>query len=174
MLECYFMIFGLFLLCVWYRAGRYVFLFQLLRSVKESFFDSIFYTTGKPVLSLVTLGPGQAVLLLAWQATSSLWVTAWFWVKVAQSCPTLYNSKDDTFHGILQARILEWVAFPFSRGSSQPRDQTQVSLIAGGFFTSWATREAHDSIVRREESHYFATLRLMTGQRHLCCRFLLF
>ena len=39
-------------------------------------------------------------------------------------------------HGILQARILEWVAFPFSRGSSQPRDGTQVSPIAGGFFTS--------------------------------------
>ena len=39
-------------------------------------------------------------------------------------------------HGILQARILEWLAFPFSRGSSQPRDQTQVSQIAGGFFTS--------------------------------------
>ena len=47
-----------------------------------------------------------------------------------------------TVHGILQARILEWVAFPFSRGSSQPRDQTQVSCIAGGFFISWATREA--------------------------------
>jgi len=43
---------------------------------------------------------------------------------------------DYTFHGILQARILEWIAFPFSRGSSQPRDQTQVSCIAGGFFTS--------------------------------------
>ena len=42
-------------------------------------------------------------------------------------------------HGLLQARILEWVVFPFSRGSSQPRDQTQVSHIAGGFFTSWAT-----------------------------------
>ena len=38
--------------------------------------------------------------------------------------------------GILQARILEWVAFPFVRGSSQPQVQTQVSLIAGGFFTS--------------------------------------
>ena len=46
-----------------------------------------------------------------------------------------------TVHGILQARILEWVAFPFSRGSSQPRDQTRVSCIAGRFFTSWATRE---------------------------------
>ena len=42
------------------------------------------------------------------------------------------------------ARILEWVAFPSSKGSSQPRDQTQVSLIAGGFFTSWATREAQE------------------------------
>ena len=47
-----------------------------------------------------------------------------------------------TVHGILQARILQRVAFPFSRGSSQPRDQTQVSPIAGRFFTSWATREA--------------------------------
>ena len=45
-------------------------------------------------------------------------------------------------HGIFQARILEWVASPFSRGSSQSRDQTQVSHIAGGFFTIWATREA--------------------------------
>ena len=44
-------------------------------------------------------------------------------------------------HGILQARILERVAIPFSRGSSWPRDQTQVSYIAGRFFTIWATRE---------------------------------
>ena len=43
---------------------------------------------------------------------------------------------------ILQARILEWVAYPFSRGSSQPRNQTRVSCIAGGFFNNWATREA--------------------------------
>ena len=64
-------------------------------------------------------------------------------VKVAQSCPTLWDPMDYTVHGIFQVRILEWVAFPFSRGSSQPRDQTQISRIAGGFFTSWATREAH-------------------------------
>ena len=44
-------------------------------------------------------------------------------------------------HGIHQARILEWVAVPFSRGSSQPRDRTQVPHIAGRFSTSWATRE---------------------------------
>ena len=62
--------------------------------------------------------------------------------KVAQSCPTLCDPMGCIVHGILQARILEWLAFPFYRESSQPRDRTQVSLIAGGFFTSWATREA--------------------------------
>ena len=65
-------------------------------------------------------------------------------VKVAQSCLTLCDPMDYIIHGILQARILEWVAFPFSRGSSQPRDRTQVFHIAGGFFTSWATREAQE------------------------------
>ena len=65
-------------------------------------------------------------------------------MKIAQSCPALCNSMDYTVHGILQARILEWVAFPFSRRSSQPRDQTQVSHIVGWFFTSWATREAQE------------------------------
>jgi len=54
----------------------------------------------------------------------------------SQSCPTLCDPMDYTVHGILQARILEWVAFPFSRGSSQSRDRTQVSCIAAGFFTS--------------------------------------
>ena len=64
-------------------------------------------------------------------------------VKVAQLCLTLCDPMDCIVHGILQARILEWVAFPFSRGSSQPRDWTLVSHIASGFFTSWVTREAH-------------------------------
>ena len=85
--------------------------------------------------------------LLPLEIPSSLCLifTATLWgreVKVAQSCPILCNSMGYTVHGILQARILEWVAFPFSRGSSQPRDRTQVSRIAGRFFTSWATREA--------------------------------
>ena len=57
-------------------------------------------------------------------------------VKVSQSCPTLCDRMHYTVHGILQATILEWVAFPFSRGSSQPWDRTQVSRTAGGFFTS--------------------------------------
>ena len=52
-------------------------------------------------------------------------------VKVIHSCLTLCHPVDYTVHGILQARILKWVAFPFSRGYSQPRDQTQVSCIAG-------------------------------------------
>ena len=60
-------------------------------------------------------------------------------MKVAHSCLTLCDPMDNTVHGNLQARILEWVA-----GFSQPRDRTQVSHIAGGFFTSWATREAQE------------------------------
>ena len=69
----------------------------------------------------------------------------WMWKKwkslsrVPMDCSPLGSSV----HGILQARILERVAIPFSRGSSQPRDETQVSPIANGFFTSWAAREAH-------------------------------
>ena len=56
--------------------------------------------------------------------------------KVTQSCPTLCDPVDSAVHGILQARILEWVAFCFFGASSQPRDQTQVSHVAGRFFTS--------------------------------------
>ena len=66
----------------------------------------------------------------------------WFKVKVAQSCPTLCDPMDYIVHAILQVRILEWVVFPVSRESSQPRDWTQVSHSAGRFFTSWATKEA--------------------------------
>ena len=55
-------------------------------------------------------------------------------MKIVQSCLTLCDPMDYTVHGILQARTLEWMAFPFSRGSSQSRDQTQVSHIAGRFF----------------------------------------
>ena len=67
-------------------------------------------------------------------------------VKVDQLCPTLWDPTDgglpgSSVHGILQAR-LEWVAASFSRGSSWPRNQTQVSCTAGRFFTTGATREA--------------------------------
>ena len=66
---------------------------------------------------------------------------------VSQSCLTLGDPVNcslpgSSVHGILQARILEWVAILISRGSSRPRDRTQVFHIAGRFLTSWATREA--------------------------------
>ena len=69
------------------------------------------------------------------------------WVLVTWSCPTLCDPLDcsppgSSVHGILQARLLEWVATSFYRGSSQPRDQSQVFWIANRFFTFWATREA--------------------------------
>ena len=73
--------------------------------------------------------------------TSSAWLFLRMKVKVAQLCLTLFDTMDYTVHGILLARILEGTAIPFSRGSSQPRDWTGVSYIAGGFFSSWATRE---------------------------------
>ena len=63
-------------------------------------------------------------------------------LKVTQSCLTLCDPMDFTVHGILQARILEWVDFPFARGFSHPRDWTRVFCIVGGFFTIWAMREA--------------------------------
>ena len=82
------------------------------------------------------------------------------WVsEVAQSCQTLCDPVDcsppgSSVHGILQARILEWIAISFSRGSSRPRDWTQVSCIAGRRFNLWATREAlpvnfHNIFVRQ-------------------------
>ena len=68
-------------------------------------------------------------------------------VKVAQLWLTLCNPIDcslpgSSVHGILQTRMLKWVAMPFSGGSSQPRDRTLVSCIAGRFFTVQVTREA--------------------------------
>ena len=74
-------------------------------------------------------------------------------VKVAQLHPTLCEPMDYTVHGILQARKLEWVAFPFSRGSSQPRDRTQVSGTARRFFTSWATKEAHSTLIYQSNKY---------------------
>ena len=67
--------------------------------------------------------------------------------SIARLCPTHCNPMDcslpgSSVHGIFQDRTLEWIAFSFSRGSSQPSNQTQASRIAGGFSASWATREA--------------------------------
>ena len=90
------------------------------------------------------------------------------WSEIAQSCPTLCDRMDcslpgSSVHGIFQARILEWVAISFSRGSSRLRDRTQVSLPVGRHFTVWATREAmlrgiHNTFVSKHSAHLCLTL----------------
>ena len=95
-----------------------------------------------------------------------LFKTSWWKVTVsaAQLCSALWNplncsAPDSSVHRILQARILEWVAIPISRGSFWPRDQTWVSNISGRFFTIWATREV---------------LRLRWNKPNLCLKWCLF
>ena len=88
-------------------------------------------------------------------------------VKITQLCLTLFDSMDwglpgSSVHGLLQARILEWVAIPFLRGSSQPRDQTQVSHIADRFFTIWATKEG--LVVRKSSTHTMSLYALSLDQ----------
>ena len=75
-----------------------------------------------------------------------------------QFCLTLCDSMErsppgSSVQGILQARILKWVAIPFSRSSPWPKDRTWVSCIAGGFFTTWTTREAQMNIVWKYKPH---------------------
>ena len=78
------------------------------------------------------------------------------YVLVAESCLTLCDSVDcsplgSSVHGILQARILEWVAIPFSRGSSWPRDWTQVSHTGGKFFTIWVPDGCESWTIKKAE-----------------------
>ena len=80
--------------------------------------------------------------------------------EVAQSCPTLFDPMDgslpgSSIHGIFQARILEWAAISFSRGSSQPRDRTRVSCIADRRFTVWATRETYNQSSYKADFFYY-------------------
>ena len=79
-----------------------------------------------------------------WLSLSHTWCA----VLSPSVCPTLCDPTDcslpgSSVHGISQARVLEWAAISFSRGSSQPRNQTWVSCTAGRFLTNWATRESH-------------------------------
>ena len=103
-------------------------------------------------LHLVWLSLGSSMLLpmalfhyfYSWVIFHCVYVCI---VLVTQWCLTLCDPMDSSLsgscvHGIFQARILEWVVIPFFRESSQPRSWTQVSHIAGRFFTIWATREA--------------------------------
>ena len=75
-------------------------------------------------------------------------------MKVAQSCPTLWHSMDCTVFGILQARIIEWVSGPFSRVSSHPKYQTQVSYIAGGFFYHLSHNWSHSLTISQSVSQF--------------------
>ena len=87
---------------------------------------------------------------MVWVLCVSVFVCLYVYVcvLVIQSCLTLWDPMDcnlpgSSVYGIILAKILEWVAIPFSKGSSRPRDWTWVSCIAGGFLTIWAAREAH-------------------------------
>ena len=78
---------------------------------------------------------------------------------VTKLCPTLWDPTDcsppgSSVYGILQARVLEWVAISFSRRSSSPRDLIQVSCIAGRLFTIWAKREAHRALIHSISSTF--------------------
>ena len=75
---------------------------------------------------------------------NKVWKYIWKYLVTSRCYRAVIQLMDYTAHGILQAIILEWVAISFSRGSFQPWDQTQVSCIVGGFFTSWSTREAQE------------------------------
>ena len=91
------------------------------------------------------------------------------WSEVAQSCPTLCDPVDcsppGSIHGILQARILEWVAISFSRGSSRPRDRTLVFSIAGRCFNLWATRCLIDWWEDRSFVPYLSLTQLLIKNR---------
>ena len=117
----------------------------------EHWISSVLLSSHKVQLRLPK---SQSSLFLKIYLSNSIWVTcsrcsdSRFLVQESESeshsvsCLTLCDPMDCIVHGILQARMLEWVAVPFSRGSSWPRDWTEVSRIASRFFTSWATREA--------------------------------
>ena len=103
-------------------------------------------------------------------------------VKITQSCLTFCDPMDcsppgSSVHSILQTIILEWVTVPFSRGSSQPRDRTQVSWTAGGFFIIWATREAWTYFKIKAVLEYFKVLKfffisfetvIISGKAKIC------
>ena len=133
--SCHLLFFFFFFLCL----SRYLMLFPEMEASMILVYSEDYKTQGKcyndEILSLVSCTS-------AWSLQLSL-----------MFCNHMDCSRpDSSVHGILQARILEWVAIPFSRISSQPRDWAWVSCIAGGFLTIWATREAHHSYLRRSIS----------------------
>ena len=118
------------------------FFIKILRSLSRSF---SFFAYGYSVFSATFIGK-KAVLYCFWSFVNDHLTMGKVKALVAQSYLTLCNPMDcsppgSSVHGILQTRMLEWVAIPFCRGSFRPRGWTWVSLIAGSFSTVWATRE---------------------------------
>ena len=104
-------------------------------------FVKLYPTAFKPYFNCFSPKQTKLKFYLIKSAVHQNYLFEWV-VTITLLCPTLCDPMDYTVHGILQARILEWVAVPFSEASSQHRGQTQVSHIAGRFFTSWVTRKA--------------------------------
>jgi len=98
------------------------------------------------------------------QVFHSIHVVKWSEVKVAQLCLTLCNPMDYIVHGILQAKMLEWLANPLSRVSSQPRDRTQVSWLAGWFFTTEPPGQTSCSkrfpLFKKKENNFFSSFKM--------------
>ena len=141
--SCFFHMKKLRLSKVKYLAKISLFIIDIQYSVPD--------LTSKPVCVFLTLTMLQ-VLGWNWREISILMSE---WVKVTQSCLILCDPMDYTVHGIFQARILKWVAFPFSRGSCQPRNRTQVSRFAGRFFI---TRESHKGFWTTRDASWYMNI----------------
>ena len=127
----------------------YIHIPHLLYSSTDKYlgFSHIFITMNHVTISTgvkISLPYSVFISLDIYPEMRLLSLSEWNLLKVIQSCPTLCYPTIYTVQRILQARIMEWVVFPFSRGSSQPRDQTQLCHIVGRFFTSCATGEAQE------------------------------
>ena len=134
--------------------------FVCLKSLHSTRFHAAF--------KLISLSGGFVISLLSFLLISEHTQVK---AEVTQSCLTLCNPMDNTIHGILKARILEWVPVPFSRQSSHPRDPTQVSHITGGFFTRWATREALNEHVLLSKNFKNKTEQKLNLQKNMLCLF---
>ena len=145
------------LLCtlLFYYLKTYVQNFHIITHIFTVFFIVTPYSAKCKMLSIFCCMYVLFVVnnSLLWRGTGLQFVYTQFYtmscvcVLATQSSPTLWEAMDyspagSSVHGIFQTRILVWVAIPFSRGTSQPRDRSQVSSIAGKFFTIWVTRKA--------------------------------
>ena len=130
----------------WTRLSMHAQLTKQLQLVTICYFLMLHFASGQ--CSLVS-GKMEIWLSTEYSARSKLLVSgnaSESESEVAQSCLTLFDPMDcslpcSCIHGIFQARVLEWVAISFSRGSSRPRDYTRISRIVGRGFAVWATRE---------------------------------